>query len=45
MTTENIFASGKLTADTVKDLQQNFEGNILMEGNSGYETAEKYGMV
>ena len=41
MTTENIFASGKLTADTVKDLQQNFEGNILMEGDSGYETARK----
>ena len=32
MTTENIFASGKLTRDVVKDLQQNFEGNILMGG-------------
>ncbi|MGZ8559483.1 MAG: FAD-binding oxidoreductase [Chitinophagaceae bacterium] len=41
MTTENIFASGKLATGAVKDLQQNFEGNILMEGDSEYETARK----
>ena len=41
MTTENIFASGKLAADVVKDLQQNFEGNILMAGDSGYENSKK----
>ena len=45
MTTENIFASGKLTRDVVKDLQQNFEGNILMGGIVGTKQQEKYGMV
>lgn len=41
MTTDNAIANGNITMPLASELQTNFKGKILVEGDVGYETARK----